>query len=40
VELYEKIKGQGETAVSRTEEFKDKKQFTIPLSYALALISK
>jgi ubiquinone/menaquinone biosynthesis C-methylase UbiE len=38
-ELYEKIKGQGETAISRIEEFKDQKQFTIPLSYALALIS-
>jgi len=37
-ELYEKIKGQGETAISRIEQFKDKKQFTIPLSYALALI--
>jgi len=39
-ELYEKIKGQGETSISRIEKFKDKKQFTIPLSYALALISK
>jgi 16S rRNA G966 N2-methylase RsmD len=37
-ELYQKIQGQGETAISRIEEFKDKKQFTIPLSYALALI--
>ena len=38
-ELYEKIKGQGETAISRIEQFKDKKQFTIPLSYAIVLIS-
>jgi len=38
-ELFEKIKGQGETAISRIAEFQGKKQFTIPLSYAIALIS-
>ena len=38
-ELYEKIKGQGETAISRIEEFKNTKNFTIPLSYAIVLIS-
>ena len=37
-ELYQKIKDQGAVAVSRIEEFKGLKDFTIPLSYALALI--
>ena len=37
-ELYQKIKGQGKTAISRIEQFRDKRQFTIPLSYAIALI--
>ena len=38
-ELYQKIKGQGDIAISRIEKFRDKKVFTIPLSYAIALIS-
>jgi predicted RNA methylase len=37
-ELYQKIKGQGETAIQRVEKYKGLKLFTIPLSYAIALI--
>ena len=37
-ELYNKMNGQGQTAISRIEPFKDKKEFIIPLSYAIALI--
>ena len=37
-EIYQKIKVQGQTAISRIEQFRDKKNFTIPMSYRIALI--
>jgi len=39
-ELLQMVQGQGEIAISRIVEFRDQKQFTIPLSYAIALITQ
>lgn len=37
-ELFQKIKGQGEKSIQRIEPYKDKKDFSIPMSYGFALI--
>jgi len=37
-ELYEKVKGQGETSLARIAEFKGLQDIRIPMSYGLALI--
>jgi hypothetical protein len=37
-EIYQKMKGQGENSIKRIESFKGKKNFTIPMSYGIALI--
>jgi len=37
-EIYQKVKVQGETSIKRINDFKDKKNFTIPMSYGFALI--
>jgi hypothetical protein len=37
-ELYEKVKGQGETALSRIERYKGQTGIRIPMTYGLALI--
>jgi hypothetical protein len=37
-ELYQKIKVMGAIAVSRIQPFRNQKSFTIPMSYAMALI--
>jgi hypothetical protein len=37
-EIYQKVKVQGETSINRINDFKDKKKFTIPMSYGFALI--
>ena len=37
-EIYQKVKGQGEISIKRISEFKDKRNFTIPMSYGIALI--
>lgn len=37
-ELYQKVKVQGENSISRISRYKNKKDFTIPMSYAFALI--
>ena len=37
-ELYEKVKGQGETSLARIAEFKGLRDIRIPMSYGLALI--
>lgn len=37
-EIYEKIKSQGEPALTRIKDFQDSKDFTIPMPYAMALI--
>lgn len=37
-ELYLKVKGQGENSIKRISKYKDKKDFTIPMSYGFALI--
>ena len=36
-EIYQKVKLQGETSIKRINDFKDKKNFTIPMSYMIAL---
>jgi hypothetical protein len=38
-EIYQKVKMQGETSIKRINDFKDKRNFTIPMSYGIALIS-
>lgn len=37
-ELYEKVKTQGKTSVDRIERFRNQTDFTIPMTYALALL--
>jgi predicted RNA methylase len=37
-ELFFKVKGQGENSINRINQYKDKKDFTIPMSYGFALI--
>lgn len=37
-EIYQKVKMQGENSIKRINDFKDKKNFTIPMSYGFALI--
>ena len=37
-ELYNKVKKQGERTIQRTEKYKGMKDFSIPMSYGLALI--
>lgn len=37
-EIYQKVKVQGLNAINRIQNFKDTKQFTIPMSYGIALI--
>ena len=37
-EIYQKVKLQGEISIRRINDFKEKKNFTIPMSYGLALI--
>ncbi len=37
-ELFQKVKVQGETAIGRISQYKDKKDITIPMSYGFALI--
>jgi hypothetical protein len=37
-EIFQKIKVQGGNSISRISQFKDRKDFTIPMSYGLALI--
>jgi tRNA A58 N-methylase Trm61 len=37
-ELYQKVKVQGETSIKRINDFKDKKNFSIPMPYGIALI--
>jgi predicted RNA methylase len=37
-ELFDKVKGQGETALRRIERFKDATDFSIPMTYGFALI--
>ena len=37
-EIYEKVKAQGETSIKRINAFKGKKNFSIPMSYRIALI--
>ncbi|MBN2522712.1 MAG: class I SAM-dependent methyltransferase [Bacteroidales bacterium] len=37
-ELYQKVKVQGKNSINRIKRFKDKKDFTIPMSYGFALI--
>jgi SAM-dependent methyltransferase len=39
-ELYEKVKGQGETSVARIEGFRGRTAIRIPMSYGLALIAR
>jgi hypothetical protein len=39
-ELYQKVKGQGETSLARIAEYKGKTDIQIPMSYGLALISE
>lgn len=38
-ELCEMIQGQGQTAISRTTPYKNKQHFTIPLTYALCIVT-
>jgi predicted RNA methylase len=35
-ELYQKVKGQGETSIRRIEAFRSSRDFTVPMSYGLA----
>ena len=37
-ELYQKVKPQGSTSIERIKEYKGRTNFTIPMSYAIALI--
>jgi tRNA A58 N-methylase Trm61 len=37
-EVYQKVKVQGAHAISRISQYKDRKDFTIPMTYAFALI--
>jgi len=37
-EVYQKVKVQGENSINRISQYKDKKDFTIPMSYGFALI--
>jgi predicted RNA methylase len=37
-EIYQKVKAQGENSIKRIDDFKDRKNFTIPMSYGIALI--
>ena len=37
-EIYQKVKAQGEISIKRINDFKDKKNFSIPMSYGIALI--
>ncbi len=37
-ELFQKVKIQGENSINRIRHFKEKKNFTIPMSYGFALI--
>jgi predicted RNA methylase len=37
-ELFQKVKIQGENSINRISQYKDKKDFTIPMSYGFALI--
>lgn len=37
-EIYQKVKMQGENSINRIKDFKDKNNFTIPMSYGFALI--
>lgn len=37
-ELYEKVKTQGQTSIDRIEGFRNQTGFTIPMTYALALL--
>jgi len=37
-ELFHKVIGQGDNSINRIEKYKNKKDFTIPMSYGLALI--
>ena len=39
-QLNRKIESQGETAIERAKDYKNRKNFTIPFSYAFALIAK
>jgi hypothetical protein len=38
-ELYEKVKGQGETSVARIAAYKGQTGIRIPMSYGLALVA-
>ncbi len=37
-ELFQKVKGQGETTIKRIEKYIDRKNYEIPMSYGFALI--
>jgi predicted RNA methylase len=37
-EIYQKVKPQGETSIERISDYKGKMNFTIPMSYGIALI--
>jgi 16S rRNA G966 N2-methylase RsmD len=37
-EIYQRVNVQGENSIKRINDFKDKKNFTIPMSYGFALI--
>lgn len=37
-EIFDKVSGQGETAIQRIGVFKDRKDFSVPMSYGFALI--
>lgn len=37
-EIFQKVKGQGENSIKKIIVFKEKKNFTIPMSYGIALI--
>jgi hypothetical protein len=39
-EIYQKVKVQGANSIKRINDFKGKKNFTIPMSYGIALIYK
>jgi 16S rRNA G966 N2-methylase RsmD len=37
-EIYQKVKGQGEISITRIDAFKNETNFTVPMSYGIALI--
>jgi hypothetical protein len=37
-ELYQKDKSQGETSIQRTETYRGRRDFTVPMTYGMALL--